>query len=70
MTKIPLYQYTREDGGITVSPEKPDKEYIPMVRLLADEGKILTNGKGIYSECIDVDTDYGWYEEDKQETIE
>ena len=37
MQIINLYKYTREDGGVTVSPIKPDCEYTDMVRLVADD---------------------------------
>ena len=63
MQIIKLYKYIREDGGITVSPKKPDCEYTEMVRLVADEGKLLTNGE-IETPCIDTDTADGWMEVD------
>lgn len=44
MKVIDLYKYTREDGGVTVSPEKPeDKDYTLQYRLVADHNKILTD---------------------------
>ena len=63
MQIIKLYKYIREDGGTTVSPKKPDCEYAEMVRLVADEGKLLTNGE-IETPCIDTDTADGWMEVD------
>ena len=63
MQSIKLYKYVRENGGITVSPKKPDGEYTEMVRLVADEGKLLTNGE-IETSCIDTDTAEGWIEID------
>lgn len=63
MKPIKLYRYTRESGGVTVSPEKPDIEYQERMRLVADEGKLLTNGI-IKTTCIDVDTAEGWWEID------
>ena len=49
-----LYKYKREDGGITVSPIMPEgKEYSIGYRLIADEGKVLTNGE-ITVPCVDV----------------
>lgn len=69
MQKITLYKYTRADGGTTVSPVKPDCEYTEMVRLVADEGKALTNGETVAS-CVDTDTAEGWTEIDAPEETE
>ena len=64
MTTKPLYKYKRGDGGVTVSPIKPDAEYTEMVRLIADEGKALTkDGKDLRS-VVDADSADGWYEVD------
>jgi hypothetical protein len=35
-----------------------------MFRLVADEGKALTDGE-IITSCIDVESPYGWYEIDE-----
>jgi hypothetical protein len=64
-----LYRYKREDGGITVSPIKPDCEYTELHRLIADEGKVLTDGVTVTS-CIDVDDAEGWAEIDEPEQDE
>lgn len=64
MQTIKLYKYTRADGGVTVSPIKPDTEYTEMYRLVADEGKALVNGK-ITTICIDVKSIDGWTEIDE-----
>lgn len=65
MQIINLYKYQREDGGVTISPEKPDTDYTSMVRLVADEGKLITNnGKDTYT-VIDVESSDGWYEIDE-----
>ena len=64
MQIIPLYKYEREDGGITVSPIKPDCEYTEKYRLVADEGKVLTNGE-IITSCTDVESTEGWNEIDE-----
>lgn len=58
-----LYRYEREPGKITVSTEKPDVEYTEVFRLIADEGKILTNGE-TETYCIDVNSPDGWTEID------
>ena len=63
----PLYRFLREDGGVTESPDKPDgAEYTTRCRLIADEGKILTNGD-TETFCIDVDSADGWSEIDDPE---
>lgn len=61
MQIIALYRYTRPDGGISVSPIKPNVEYTEMVRLIADEGKTLTDGTNTTT-CIDVSSTEGWTE--------
>ena len=63
MQTITLYKYTREDGGTTVSTVKPECEYTEMVRLIAEEGKALTNGETVTT-CIDTATAEGWWEID------
>ena len=60
----PLYRFLREDGGFTESPNKPDGVgYTTRCRLIADEGKILTEGE-TKAFCIDVDRANGWTEID------
>ena len=61
MQKIVLYRYARPDGGTTVSPVKPDCEYTVLYRLVADEGKIISNGKEA-TPCIDTETPDEWSE--------
>ena len=70
MKIIELYKYTRPEGGTTVSPEKPEGEYTEAVRLVADEGKVLTLDGENFTECVDVDSEAGWYEVDKPEDPE
>lgn len=67
MQTITLYKYNRPDGGVTVSPVKPDGEYTEMYRLVADEGKALTQDGENLTTCIDTDTAEGWYEVDDPE---
>ena len=67
MEIIVLYKYERESGGVTVSPIKPDCEYVEMSRLVADEGKVLTRDGANLSCCVDVDSVDGWYEVDDPE---
>lgn len=64
-----LYKYQRKDDGYDISPIKPEEgiEYTLMYRLIASEGKALTNdGETLYS-CIDVESKEGWYEVDSPE---
>lgn len=70
MQMIPLYRYIREDGGVTVSTVKPDCEYAEKIRLVADEGKMLTLGGETLCACADVDSIDGWYEVDAPEEKE
>lgn len=61
MKTLPLYRYTRSDGGITTSLIKPSGEYTEMFRLVADEGKeLIKNGER--AQCVDVDSIEGWAE--------
>lgn len=71
MTKITLYRYEREDGGIDVSPVEPiGVPYTTELRLVADEGKLLTqDGENLFT-CVDVISDAGWYEVDDPEPPE
>lgn len=68
MQIINLYRYMREDGGITVSPIKPDCGYIAMFRLVADDGKVLVKDD-ICTSCVDVASTEGWEEIDAPEEI-
>ena len=62
MQIINLYKYTRPDGGVTVSPVRPEGEYEPMYRLVADEGMVLTKDGENLTSCADVESVIGWYE--------
>ena len=67
MQIITLYRYTRPNGGITVSPVKPEnEECTEMYRLVADDGKALAKGD-IITSCTDVYTTEGWTEIDAPE---
>ncbi len=65
MTAKTLYKFNREDGGVTVSPIKPDTEYSLCHRLIADEGKALTRDGNNLCYVVDTDSVDGWYEVDK-----
>lgn len=70
-----LYKYEREPGKFTVSTYKPDCPYEVMYRIIADEGKLVTQN-GIDGYCVtDVfeDNKEGWFEiidPDYQEIID
>lgn len=50
-----LYRVTRTDGGIDVTPNKPNHDnYTETFRLIADEGMVLTDGENTYT-CVDTD---------------
>lgn len=70
MTVVDLYCY-REGRGYTVSPRKPADgvEYSLRARLIADEGRAVTDGRTITT-CIDVDSAYGWHDCDLPEEDE
>lgn len=61
MQTIPLYRYTRPDGGVTVSTVKPSVDYTELFRLVADEGCTLTNGEATTA-CTDTDYPSAWSE--------
>ena len=65
MQTITLYRYTREDGGVTTSPIAPPDgtTYDLRYRLVADEGKALTDGVTVTT-CTDVTSSDGWTEID------
>ena len=69
MQIITLYRYERDGGGITVSPVKPDKPYTTLYRVVADEGKVITDGS-VIATCIDTETPYIWDEIDAPENLE
>lgn len=63
MQIITLYKTIRNDGGITVSPNKPEnEEYTTLLRLIADKGKLLTRNGTDTCPCIDTNTSDRWYE--------
>lgn len=64
MTIKTLYRFKRADGGITVSPNKPNGDYTELFRIIADEGKAVTkDGNNLYP-VIDTDDASGFYEVD------
>lgn len=70
MQTIPLYRYTRPDGGVTVSTVKPDGDYTELFRIAADEGYTLTDGTN-YTSCTDTADLSLWSEvEDTENAVE
>lgn len=70
MQMIPLYRYTRPDGGVTVSTVKPDGNYTQLFRIVADEGCTLTDGTNCAS-CTDTADPSLWSEvEDTENAVE
>lgn len=63
MQTVILYRFRRADGGYSVSPNRPEGEYETRVRLIADEGKALTDGK-VVTGCTDAESADGWTEID------
>lgn len=61
MQKINLYRYLRPDGGVTVSPEKPEGAFTQLTRLVAEEGRMLTDGTR-EADCVDTDCPEIWEE--------
>lgn len=62
MRTITLYRSTRPDGGVDTSPSVPDSgDYTTLYRLIASQGKVLTDGTNT-CRCIDVNTVDGWAE--------
>lgn len=66
MTKTVLYTYFGTNGTITSAVHLEDIYYIRQTRLVADEGKVLTNGVRKVSSIIVADEDVDkWTEVDK-----
>lgn len=65
MQTITLYRYTRPDGGVTTSPIAPPDgtDYGIRYRLIADEGKTLTDGTTTTT-CTDTADPVIWTEID------
>lgn len=68
MTKKQIYRIRREDGGITITPKRPEEPgyEVAGVRLIADDGKALTKDGIEFYSVKDVESDEGYYEVDIQ----
>ena len=63
MTTVNLYVYNNQDGSTTITPTARKKSDKPgKTRLIADEGRILTNGQ-TRERVIDTDSPDEWTEE-------
>lgn len=63
MQTVIMYRFRRADGWYSVSPNRPEGEYETRMRLIADEGKALTDGK-VVTGCTDAASADGWTEID------
>ena len=65
MEKLTLYKYERAPGKVTITPRRQLGPHTLMVRLIAGEGKMLTNDNGqTLLSCVDVENIEGWVEID------
>ena len=64
ITKI-LYRVKRADGGVSVSPIKPEGDCEKLVRIIADEGKVVTKDGLTLFNAIDTESAEGWREIDE-----
>lgn len=62
MKTIKLYKYPCGGGVITVTPKPHRGIHTEMVRLVADEGKVLTKDGTTFFKVIDVDSAEDWME--------
>ena len=58
-----IHRYTRPDGGITVSPDRPECEYQTLYRIVASDGLGVRKGDGDLLSSIDTEDANGWVEE-------
>ena len=67
MIKKDLYRYTGRNGIITSLVYLEDAKYYPMYRLIADEGKMLTDGEQVVKSIDIFAEDLGkWTEIDEK----
>ena len=63
MTKIKQYKYLGRNGILTTHILIEGANYIPLVELVADEGKALTNGeKTVYAVVVEESDVNSWSE--------
>lgn len=68
MQIVKLYRIKRDDGGITITPNKPSEYESETFRIVADEGMELVKGD-IRTSCIDTESLEGWTEEPAEEAV-
>ena len=66
MKVINLYRYTKENGAVIVSPNKPEGAHTTLYRLVADIDKVLTKDNTNFYYMIDTDTISEWVEVEGQ----
>ena len=64
MQKISLYRYVRNDGGVTISPVKPEANYTELCRLVAEDGCTLIDGN-TSAQCVDTYNPDVWTEREQ-----
>lgn len=63
MRVIALYRYDRPGGGTVITPEKPEGEHEPAgVRIIADDGMLITRDGVNLLKVIDDESAEGWTE--------
>jgi hypothetical protein len=67
MKKLTLYRY-EQDGRTVVSLDKPSGSFTEKYRLVADEGKVITNGL-VTATVIDTDSPNEWSETVQEEIV-
>lgn len=63
MTSRKMYRYLGRNGILTTHILIEDANYIPLVELVADEGKVLTNGeKTVHAVVVEESDVNSWSE--------
>ena len=69
MVKTVLYTYLGTNGTVTTPIQLPNVYCVKKYQLIADEGKMLTNGENYYSAITVTQEDLdNWYEVDVKKT--
>ena len=61
MKVIVLYQHTNKNGDTMFLPHRPCVKWRMVLRLIADEDKLLTQDGKTFYVTADADTSYHWY---------
>ena len=65
-----IYRFIREDGGTTITTERPAANYTICYRIIADNGKALTLDGTVLHDVVDTDSTVGWYEVNRPEELD